>query len=575
MTLGAPLGLVALVAAPALIALYFLRRRQPPRKVSALFLWRSPDQRSEAGPRLQKFSRELSLLLELGAVVAVALFLADLRCGARAVERHTVLVLDGSLSMSARQGDGKTAAERALERAKKIADQDGGKVTVIESGVRPKLRVGPAAEYLELATLSFEPAGPHHDFGPALVLARELAGPQARVRLLTDRLLEPPPAGVEVIALGQSLPNDAFVAVARRDVEGRALVSLRVAHYGPERAQVPVEIRTLDGRVLHSERLALGPNEERGIRLTLPYAEDLLARLPDDALLADNAAVLPPNPVRPLKIRSELPEGMARLALARFLKAESTLSEGEPADLVFAPPGPNPKPWTVVVGLVSAPQPSIGPYFSDRNHPLFENVPLEGLLWAVDETSAPGRPLLTAGRTVVVSEAPGPVFHLRNDLARSNLHRTAAWPVLLANLLELRRDASPGFPRRILGLGDEVSVNIEGEGPWAFAGAGEEMPLRTRGALRLAAPSRPGRYELKQDGQPTDWLQGVAVERAEADLTGAASGRTESDLSVGTLSPSTEGRSPWPLLAMLALLCADWLLTSALAPRARSREVAA
>ncbi|MFN7135903.1 MAG: BatA domain-containing protein, partial [Myxococcales bacterium] len=70
MSFGAPWGLLALLALPLLVGLYFLRRRQPPRAVSAVFLWRSPDERAEAGPKLQRFSRETSLLLECLAAVA-------------------------------------------------------------------------------------------------------------------------------------------------------------------------------------------------------------------------------------------------------------------------------------------------------------------------------------------------------------------------------------------------------------------------------------------------------------------------------------------------------------------------
>src|SRR4051794_35507949 len=111
MTFGFPLGLLAFGAVAPLLLAYFLRRKQPPRQVSALFLWRSPDQRAQAGPRLQRFSRELSLLLELGALVVAAAFLSDAHCGATASKRHLVAVVDGSLSMQARSG-GRTAADR-------------------------------------------------------------------------------------------------------------------------------------------------------------------------------------------------------------------------------------------------------------------------------------------------------------------------------------------------------------------------------------------------------------------------------------------------------------------------------
>ena len=97
MSFGFPWGLLALGALVPLVAAYFLRRKQKPVVVSALFLWRTPRPRAEAGPRFERFTREASLLLEALAVVAAALFLADVRLGEDARTRHVVLVVDGSL----------------------------------------------------------------------------------------------------------------------------------------------------------------------------------------------------------------------------------------------------------------------------------------------------------------------------------------------------------------------------------------------------------------------------------------------------------------------------------------------
>src|SRR5439155_21999783 len=109
MSLGFPLGLLGLLAIAPLLVAYFLRRKQPPRVVSALFLWRTPDQRAQAGPRFQRFSRESSLLLEGLAVIAAAAFLSDAHCGGGATKKHLVVVVDGSLSMQAK-GGGKSSA---------------------------------------------------------------------------------------------------------------------------------------------------------------------------------------------------------------------------------------------------------------------------------------------------------------------------------------------------------------------------------------------------------------------------------------------------------------------------------
>ncbi|HEY3451270.1 MAG TPA: VWA domain-containing protein [Myxococcales bacterium] len=561
MNLGSPLGLLALVAVPLLVGLYFLRRRQPPRVVSALFLWSSPDQKAEAGPKLQRFSREASLALECAAALAAAAFLADLRCGGRGAELHTVVVLDGSLSMSARAGSGRTAAEEALALTRNLADEDGGRVTVVESGLRPRILEGPAAEPSRLASLAFQPRGPAHDFAPALSLARELAGPRARLRLITDKPLESAPEGVEVHAVGTPLPNDAFVAAARADRQGKALVALRVAHFGPSRAEIPVQLRAADGTVVASAKASLGPGEEQALRFEVVHSGVLTAMLPEDALVADGQVRLLPQPVRPLAVRVELPEGPAAEDVKRFLKVDEAASLAEPADLVFAgPESASSAPWTIALGAKGETRSLVGPFFADRRHPLLDSVPLEGLVWAAGD-SVPGTPLLTAGEAILVSEDPGPVIHLNVDLGRSNLGRLAAWPVMLSNLLALRRQALPGFARHGVALDEDLSANVSAGARWALAGPGGELPLRGVGTLRLPAPGVPGSYRLLADGKAQDELEVLSIDRRESDLSDRASGTVASALPVGRIAADRE-RSVLPLLLLALLLCLDWVVTA-------------
>ncbi|MBI5545676.1 MAG: BatA domain-containing protein [Deltaproteobacteria bacterium] len=561
MSLGAPIGLLALLAVPILVGLYFLRRRQPPRVVSALFLWVSPDQRAEAGPKLQRFSREVSLALEIAATLAATGFLADLRLGASAAERQTVLVLDGSMSMSARLPLGRTVAEEALENAKRLALEDGGRVTLIASGLRPRLLCGPAAPSSELDALKLWPSGPAHDLQPALRLAHEIAGPRNRVRLITDGAPEPLPEGVEVLAIGQDLDNDAFTAALRADRGGVAHLALRIAHFGRSRADIPVVLRSEAGQVLRQERLSFEPGEEKALRIELAHAGTILVELPDDALPADGALRLLPQPLGPLKIGVALPDGPAAQSILRFLAVDGLASVGEPADLVFAAPGPGPvAPWTVVLGVAGEGRSLVGPFFADRRHPLLDAVPLEGLLWFAGEP-VPGAPLVTSGDAILVSEAPGPVFHVNAELARSNLQRTAAWPVLLSNLLAMRRDALPGFVRHNPALDEELTVNIVPGALWTLEGPATEQALRGEGTLRLPAPAAPGRYRLKRDGRVADELEVLPIDRRESDLRDRSARRVPSPLPVGRIA-ADRPRSSVPLLLLVALLCLDWVVTS-------------
>jgi hypothetical protein len=570
---GVPLGLLGLLAVPALLGLYFLRRRQPPRVVSALFLWTSPDQRAEAGPRLERFSREVTLALELAAALAATAYLADIRFGVASADTHTVIVLDSSFSMAARLPGGKTVAELAVAQARRIAEADGGRVTVVESGLRPRIAEGPASIPGRLSSLRFSPSAPAHDLAPALALARELAGPRCRIRLITDRPIDPAPEGVEVVAVGEPLDNDAFVAAARADRDGKAIVALRVAHFSGKAAQIPIELVTAEGKVIHSESASFSPGEEKALRVEVGYGGALVARLPQDALPLDGTVRLLPQPPRPLKVAIKLPDGPGAESLRRFLLADGSASVADPPDLTFAAPEtPGSAPWTVLLGAGGEAKTVAGSLFADRRHPLLDSVPLEGLLWSAGPP-VPGLPLVTSGEAILVSEEAGPVFRINADLARSNLQRTAAWPVLLSNLFAMRREAMPGFPRRNVALDEEIVANLEGQGRWTLKGPTSDLPLRGLGTLRLAAPGVPGHYRLLRDGELIDELEVMPIDRRESDLRERASGKVASSWPVGRVF-AERPRSAIPLLLLALMLCLDWMVTArAAGTRAKSQAV--
>jgi hypothetical protein len=287
--------------------------------------------------------------------------------------------------------------------------------------------------------------------------------------------------------------------------------------------------------------------------------------LPPDALPTDDTLRLLPQPVRPLKVGLALLDGSAGQALRRFLEADGASSLGEPADLTFvAPETPAaPGPWTVVLGAPGEVATLVGPFFADRRHPLLDAVPLEGLLWVAGEPVT-GVPLVTAGQAVLLAEEPGPVFRINLAFERSNLHRTAAWPVLLANLFALRREALPGFGRGSVALDEELVANVTADARWTLQGPpdrrGEGHALRGHGALRLPPPGAPGTYRLLRDGQPVDELEVLPLDRRESDLRERGEGALPSRVAVGRLV-ADRPRSSLPLGLLALLLCGDWVVT--------------
>jgi hypothetical protein len=566
MTLGFPLGLLALAGIPALVAAYFLRRRQPPRTVSALFLWRTPDQRAEAGPRLNRFSRETSLALEVLAVMFAALFLADVRCGQSAPKQHVVVVLDGSLSMNARV-DGSTAVERAKNAVAAIASRENaGVLTIIETGVKPSLIAGPQQERTRaLSTLEqWTPAQPAHDITPALTLARELSGSsEHRLFFITDGPVAEAvvlPPQFEGISVGKRADNVAFLSAQRRDVGGLAQLTVRVGNFGEHPAEVPVRFTTSDAAP-QTQTVKLQPSGTAVLRVGFRSSEPIEVTIPDDALVADGHLTLLPSPLAEVTV--SLLEGLdaaAQSSVQRFLSVAPGVKLTRPALLTVGPPGSQAK---LSLGAKPPLKSFVGPFFAQKGSTLLDDVQLGGVVWTAGENPS-GRVLMSAGEVVLLSEEDDGTLHLNLELGRSNVQRTVAWPVLLSNVVRQARLGAPGFPRKHLMLGEDTPLVASAGSTWELSGPAGPRPVMGSGVLTLPPLPVPGTWTLSKDGKPFDSLVVLPLDPRESDLRDRGAWevipvRPRAFAAFATSSP----RPWWPLLVVLALVLLDFWLTAA------------
>lgn len=574
MSLGFPLGMLALAGLLPLAAAYFLRRKQRPMKVSALFLWRDPNPTAEAGPKFERFTRELSFLLEALAIIAAALFLADLRFGASANEKHLVVVVDGSLSMSAKTATG-PVTERVRQSAAAVVEREGATVvSIVESGVSPRLIAGPHARASEaLAQLeSWSPMGASHDLSPALLLARELAGAGKRIILFTDAPLPETtarPGELEVVAVGEPAANVALVAAQRRDIEGVAKISARVVNFSNEArtVQVTFEAKAATGTapIRKAQEVALEPGGNATVEVSFQGAADITVSLPDDALAVDGRAVLVPSAEPRVYIRTLAGlDAAAVSALSRFATVAANVKLGaadagvEDALLTF---GPRESTADVTVGAPGEQRSFVGPFFTDKTNPLFEDVDLSGVRWTAG-SSPPGRGRITAGQVALLGEDDDGRVHLNIDLSRSNIHRTFAWPVLMANLVRRARTNVAGLPRRQLLLGEEVPVVTGPNGRYVLKGPGYERPVLGVGRVSLAPLSKPGSYVLERDGALVDRMEVLSLDARESDLSDRSTANQSAVAGDGPASRALpQPRNVYPLLVMLSLLLADFFIT--------------
>jgi hypothetical protein len=564
MTLGYPPGLFALAALVPLVLFYFLRRRQKPRVVSALFLWRVPSRRAEAGPRFERFSREASLLFEAAAIVAAALFLADLRFSHQDLRKHAVVVLDGSLSMRASIG-GETVAERALRELRHVVAEEGADLlTVVESGPRSKVLVGPQADAQRaLGSLaSWRPSQPAHDFGPALLLARELAATKGgRIWLITDG----PPTGdpawpqeAQVRSVGEAAENFAFTSAARRDEAGVAQVSLQVASFAKDRKTVTVVVGNEDGDQRQS--IELEPGASALVRMALRTNRPLHATLPPDALSLDSDVVLPPSPTTSIAVGLDAGlDPAATAALRRFLAVApgAHLAAANPT-VTWGAPGTQ---ATVTLGAKGKLRSFVGPFFADKADPLLDDVHLAGVIWAAGD-NPPGRPLVSMGDAAFISEEDDGRLHMNLDLARSNVQRTTAWPVLLGNVVRDARLKVPGFARKTMTLGEEADVVIDAKGRYELESpSGAKHPLSGAVATRLPLDEA-GEWKLSKDGRPLDALVVLPLDARESNLLTRGKYEINARASSGTALGAESPRPRWLLGLMLLLLLLDFWMTA-------------
>jgi len=576
MGFSAPLGLLALLALPAIVALHMFRRRLRERRVAGLFLFAEDRLAADTGRRRAPLRSTASLWLELAAALLLSLLIAGLNFDADRRLPHLVLVLDDSASMGA-VAEGRSAADRARDFAgERLAALPGGGVaTVVLTGARPAVVAGPRAPLgiAREAVARWKPVAPTHDFAPALQLGLELAADGGRLLFLTDRGLATCPPGAELQAFGRAAGNAGFLSARR--VDGR--VHLSVAAWGG----LPVEtlLRLSGGQgVVAEKRLSVEPGKPVHISLADPLpGAALRAEIGDDALMVDNAVLLLPEPSRVVGVCAVV--GPEVSALLRFAEVAAAMRDvavvPEPGEAHLVLTG---APGAIVPGRIEvvlepiAPGAEgddwIGPYLLERRHPLLDGVTLEGVVWGAGRPEMPGLPLLLAGEAVLLSEEEeeaGVRYRLNLDPARTNLPSSPDWPILFSNFCALARERMPGPEEANLLLGETLRYRPRGEervGDLELH-APDGGVERARG-FRVAtfAAARPGEYRLRDGDREVARFAVCFVDGAESDLTGAEERSVAATDPEAIAGVAGQGGTEAQLLALLLVLvlATDWYL---------------
>jgi len=596
-----PLGLLALVAVPVVLALHLLRRRSRPVLVSALELWADLAAPPAAGRRFEKLQRSTSLWLELLAAALFALAAAGPKGCSAAPEIHSIWVLDSHAALLAEDTAGQSAHTRlraaVAERLAAMGPRD--TVTLVESlpaGVGLGARVlGTPAQGRADGRVSldlWQPGHRAHDLAPVVELARQLAsarvpGERIDLWLATDRF-EPAawPEDLGLLAEGEPRDNVGIVRAWRgRDADGAEWLEVECFHGASSERDVELELLRDPAEGPRIARLTLPPNSTARAKLALPAPADaqprtwrIARRGAKDALGADDVVYLAPEHISELHLGAEADPGL-RAALGLGANLEHWLALAAPARLaepgaahLYLGSGRPPagrSTWSARLAPAGDGQrPLTGPFLLERAHPLLEGLDLGSALWVASDAGARGTTLVSAGdqRLLGVLDLGARVeldFDL--DVRRSTWLASADWPLLLSNWAAWRRSELPQPTSVNLHPGEAAVVPVARAGRWRLSGADGsslEEQLDADGTLVLPTPRRAAALVLERDGEPFAHLATGLFDRRSSDLSGAGRGLREPSAPADSTQRAEAPRHWRPLLLVLALLClaADWFV---------------
>lgn len=513
-----PIGLLGLLSLPAIAIIHLYHRRFPPRLIAGLHLWGEEVRQPTAGRKRERLPITPSLLLELLAALLLTLILAQPRFGDMDEVTHLIAALDNSASMGATGGDDVTFRQKAIAEIRTRMEEAprGSVVTVILTGRRPVMLAGPAVEWnvAEQALAEWRPTATGHDVLPALDMARQLAENGGEVLYVTDQLPDEKERfqpEVEIVAVGQSLSNVAFTA-ARWTLDSETLngkVFVRLANLGPRATQVSITGRS-GATTVFSQKLTLPGGAERSLEAPVPGGlgrVDIRAESPGDPLAIDNRVTLVEPKLRSVSVANELPvSSFSAKAFKRVLDALPDIrsASGQEAHIVIAPGGILPMSrrdlWWLGVGPLSTSEKAkkeardlVGPYLIEKRHALLEGILLSGVVWAgVQPIDVGVAPLISAGSQKLLSQLDGTqttAYLLNIDLQRSNLTESPDWPILLSNLIELRRESLPGLRRWNYRLNEDIIFRLFEGNVEPESASGRELTLKFADGSRVLARS--------------------------------------------------------------------------------------
>ena len=576
LTLANPLGLLALLGIPAVLAIHFLQRKAVELPISTLFLLERTHRDAASGRRLERIIPSIPLWMQLLGVLLLAWFLAEPRFQKSGSVQRVAIVLDSSASMGVFKNE--AIARLATELPRFQGPASTVELTVIESAPnRPRLYAGASVDELKVALEKWQPLDGLNDPTQALRLARSLVSREGTVIYLTDTPADSLPFEARLIAVGDSIGNVGFTGVSFATEEGALVWRALVRNYSKTAVDRTWSIQTSAGgtelRPLHLDPGALitlqsaFPTNAKNVRLVLT---------PDRFSLDDTLPLVAPKP-KTLALFTATSPAFADLTekLRRALDAAVPTHDAVTADLSitsYDPLAPVLPPGNSVIFVEDSTR--SGAYLKSdilaEPHPLLDGLNWQSLL--VRETIQLDR---LPSDTVLLWQDKRPLIFLREkaatrqlcfnfDLRLSNAANQPAFIVLLHRFAESIREAKVAATSANLETGQPIQITSALGLPLQIAATdltGKPLPLPTS---TTQAPVTPSFLTIRQN--ETTLLDAAVhfADTREADFSACGKSDPTATANQSSIERHTKPDPLWRvwILSLIVALLVSWNFTA-------------
>ena len=579
MTLANPLGLLALIAIPIVIAIHFLQRRAQVIPSSTLLLLEKTQKESASGRKFDRLMNSIPLWLQLLIVLLITWILVQPRFVKSNSTQRIAIVLDSSASMSVFTEETKAKLKEILPTLQNSAEQ--AEYWLHESNTsRSRLYQGLSLEDLLSAIDNWKPLDGASDPTHALRISRSLAGAEGALLFLTDTPKKSIPYNAHIHSIGSYKPNCGFTGVSFETRGTQQIWQTLIRNYSNESQTRSWYLENQQGQRTPAKSITIEAGKIISLKGAIP-AGSVKAKLvlsPDAFTLDDTLPLIIPQPKTLLIHTSSYPpfEKLTSSITTGFANTRRvTLLEEADAQLITQ---------TALTTLSNSAicfnnAPTKNARYLKGNivaekHPLIEGLNWQSLLIR-DVPSIPhtaeDQVLLWQGTRALIILRPITnnkqclIFNF--DITLSNLNKSESSVVLLYRFLNDIRNAKPTHEQTITETSQPLDIIIPvitKENPLTLEIhplIGDKIIIRTYNTqTKLYAPEDPCYFHIKQGETAIFSAANYFADTREADFSECATAYVPASTNATAVFKHTSGDPYWRywLLLILAALTLAW-----------------